>query len=155
MNHNYPCSKESFVEQLVYIDENIQELTSLYVSSTPVYERLKNFFNKYMLEVEDLIQRNRRNTIIPALPKVYIGTRVTVAYEEEDDTEEFVICFPGQTDPDAGCISFLSPVGRQLLLRNRGEKVMLKIPTGELPVIIKEITFAAPFSEEKQMTKEA
>ncbi|MGD6844629.1 GreA/GreB family elongation factor [Bacillus infantis] len=144
MNHNGLCSKESFIEQLVYIDENIQELTSLYVSSTPVYERLKNFFHLYVMEVEDLIQSNRKNTIIPSLPKVYIGTRVTVAYEDEDDTEEFLICFPGQTDPDAGCISFLSPVGRQLLLKNRGDKVMLKIPTGELPVIIKDITFAAP-----------
>ncbi|MGD6903356.1 GreA/GreB family elongation factor [Bacillus infantis] len=153
MNHNGIFSKESFVEQLVYIDENIQELTSLYVSSTPVYERLKNFFHLYVMEVEDLIQSNRRNTNIPSLSKVYIGTRVTVAYEEEDDAEEFVICFPGQTDPDEGCISFLSPVGRQLLLKNRGDKVMLKIPTGELPVIIKEITFAAPFSEGQELTK--
>nr|WP_259345542.1 GreA/GreB family elongation factor [Priestia aryabhattai] len=32
---------------------------------------------------------------------------------DNKETEQFTICFPGQSDPDKGNISFLSPVGRQ------------------------------------------
>lgn len=155
MNHNLPCKKEYFIEQMVYIDENIQELTGQYISSTPVNERLKNFYNLYTMELEDLLQANVKNNIIPSLLKVFIGTKVTVAYDDDDDTEDFVICFPGQTDPDLGFISFLSPVGRQLLLKSKNEKVLLKIPTGELPVIIKDIEFVAQFAKGLKLTKEA
>lgn len=141
MNHNNPQHKEYLVKQMVYIDENTKELTTLYVASTPVQEQVKNFFSLYLLELEELLSADPKNSLVPFLPKVYIGTRVTVLFEEESDTEDFVICFPEQSDPDSGCISFLSPVGRQLLLKKIGESVLLKIPTGDLRVRIKEISY--------------
>ena len=155
MNHNNPQHKENLVRQMVYIDEHIKELTSLYISYTPVQEQLKNFFHLYLLELEELLSADRKSSLIPFLPKVYIGTKVTVLYEEENDTEDFVICFPEQSDPDSGCISFLSPVGRQLLLKEIGEKVMLKIPTGDLPVRINEITYVGHLLSGQQNMKEA
>ncbi|MGM7721347.1 GreA/GreB family elongation factor [Metabacillus sp. Hm71] len=138
-------SKEYFAKQLNYIDENIKELTELYISSTPVQERLKHFFDRYVLEVEDLLKINQKNDVISSFPKVFIGTKVTVLYDEDNETEDYLICYPEQTDPDCGYISFLSPVGRQLLLKKIGEKVLLKIPTGDLFVTIKEISFAETF----------
>ncbi|MGQ4666868.1 GreA/GreB family elongation factor [Metabacillus halosaccharovorans] len=155
MNHNIPQHKEHLVQQMVYIDENMKELTNLYNASTPVQEQLKNFFHLYLLELEEFLSAVQKSSIIPSLPKVYIGTKVTVLFDEENDTEDFVICFPEESDPDSGCISFLSPVGRQLLLKKIGEKVMLKVPTGELPVIIKEITYVGHLFDEQQTTKEA
>lgn len=151
MNH----SKEYFVQQLVYIDENIKELTNLYISSTPVQERIKHFFSLYLLEVEELLKENQKNGFVSFFPKVYIGTKVTVLYDEDNESEDYVICFPEQSDPDNGYISFLSPVGRQLLLKNNGEKLALKIPTGELPVTIQEISYAGQYLEEIRKVKEA
>jgi transcription elongation factor GreA len=141
MNHSAIATNEFFVQQLVYIDENIKELTALYLSSTPVQERLKHFFSLYSLEVEDLIKVNHRSGANFSLPKVFIGTRVTVLYNDDNETEDYIICFPEQSDPDSGRISFLSPVGRQLLLKNIGETLSLKIPTGELMITIKEISY--------------
>lgn len=89
-------------------------------------ERINHFFNKYVLEAEDLIKNNQRNSMISCFPKVYIGTKVTLLYDEENETEGYVICFPEYSDPDSGYISFLSPVGRQLLLKNIDEKLSLK-----------------------------
>ncbi|MCM3568920.1 GreA/GreB family elongation factor [Neobacillus mesonae] len=151
MNH----SKEFFTNQLVFIEENIKDLTNLYVSSTPIQERLKHFFNLYVLEVEDLLKQNRKNLYISLFPKVYVGTKVTVLYDEEEDTEDYVICFPEQSEPDIGHISFLSPVGRQLLLKEIGEKISLTIPTGELHVTIKEISYVGDTFEFVKRTKEA
>ncbi|WP_419887852.1 GreA/GreB family elongation factor [Neobacillus niacini] len=155
MNHSLHLTKDYYVQQLNYIDDNIKELTNLYLSSTPIQERLKHFFNLYVLEVEDLLKTNKRNEIISFFPKVFIGTKVTVLYDEEDETEDYVICYPEQSDPDLGYISFLSPVGRQLLFKNLGDKVSIKIPTGELLVTIKEISFVGQLLDYERKTKEA
>ncbi|MFS0777832.1 GreA/GreB family elongation factor [Neobacillus sp. 3P2-tot-E-2] len=155
MNHSLHLTKDYYVQQLSYIDENIKELTNLYLSSTPIQERLKHFFNLYVLEVEDLLKTNKRNEIISFFPKVLIGTKVTVLYDEENETEDYVICYPEQSDPDLGYISFLSPVGRQLLFKNLGDKVSIKIPTGELLVTIKEISFVGQLIDYERKTKEA
>jgi transcription elongation factor GreA len=155
MNHSGIQNKDYFVQQLVYIDENIKELTVQYFSSTPIQERLKHFFNIFVLEVEELLNNNQLNDNISFFPKVYIGTKVTVLYDEENDTEDYVICYPEQSDPDSGYISFLSPVGRQLLFKNIGDNISLKIPTGELSVTIKEISFVGQLLGIESKTKEA
>jgi transcription elongation factor GreA len=155
MNHSLHLTKDYYVQQLNYIDENIKELTNLYLSSTPIQERLKHFFNLYVLEVEDLLTTNKRNEIISFFPKVFIGTKVTVLYDEENETEDYVICYSEQSDPDLGHISFLSPVGRQLLFKNLGDKVSLKVPTGEQLVTIKEISFVGQLIDYERKTKEA
>jgi transcription elongation factor GreA len=155
MNHSPHLTKNYYVQQLHYLDENIKELTNLYLSSTPVQERLKHFFNLYVLEVEELLKTNKRNEIISHFLKVFIGTKVTVLYDDEYETEDYVICYPEQSDPDLGYISFLSPVGRQLLFKNLGDKVSIKIPTGELLVTIKEISFVGQLLDYERKTKEA
>ncbi|WHY84215.1 GreA/GreB family elongation factor [Neobacillus novalis] len=154
MNRSYP-SKDFFSQQIVYIDENIQELTTLYFSSTPVQERMKHFFSLYLLEVDDLLQQNRKSTFISSIPKAFIGTKVTVLYDDDNETEDYTICFPEQSEPDQGLISFLSPVGRQLLLKNLGEQLSLKIPTGELQVTIKEISYVGDLFDVQERYKEA
>lgn len=155
MNHSLHHNKDFFLQQLNFIDENIKELTNLYISSTPIQERLKHFFNLYVLEVEDLLKINQRNDYISFFPKVFIGTKVTVLYDEENETEDYVICYPEQSDPDLGYISFLSPVGRQLLFKNIGEKISLNIPTGELLITIKEISYVGHLLDHEIRTKEA
>jgi transcription elongation factor GreA len=155
MNHSGYQNKDYFSQQLVYIDENIKELTDLYISSTPIQERLKHFFHLFVLEVEELLTSNQKNDMISSFPKVYIGTKVTVFYEDENETEDYVICYPEQSNPDEGYISFLSPVGRQLLFKNIGEKITLHIPTGELMVTIKEISFVGQLFELESKLKEA
>jgi transcription elongation factor GreA len=155
MNHSPRANKDFFVEQLVYIDENIKDLTSLYLSSTPLHERLKHFFSVYVLELEEFIKQNRQAGFITRIPKVFIGTKVTVLYDEDGETEDYVICFPENSDPDHGFISFLSPVGRQLLLKGIGDQISLKIPTGELRVTIKEISYIGHQFETDRKSKEA
>ncbi|MEH7106687.1 GreA/GreB family elongation factor [Bacillus sp. JJ1764] len=155
MNHSVRSNREYFLQQLGFIDENIKELTNLYLSSTPVQERMKHFFNLYALELEELLKRNHKKSIITVFPKVFIGTKVTIKYDDDDETEDYVICFPDASDPDQGLISFMSPVGRQLLLKEKGEKIALKIPSGEIAVSINEISFVGDLFEMEKKTREA
>ena len=151
MNHS--DTNEFFSRQLMMIDENIKELTNLYISSTPIQERKKHFFSLYVMEVEELLKSKKK--AFTNLPKVFIGTKVTVEYDEDGDTEDYFICFPEQSNPDMGFISFLSPVGRQLLLKKIGEQISISIPSGELRVTIKEISFVGQQIENEQRIKEA
>lgn len=81
---------EELVQQLVYIDENINQLTELYISSTPAQERMKHFFHLYVLEVEELLKIHHKKESISSFSKVYIGSKVTIRYEEDNETEEYV-----------------------------------------------------------------
>ncbi|UOE56220.1 GreA/GreB family elongation factor [Cytobacillus oceanisediminis] len=143
MNHSLEAltEKEYFIKQLTFIDENYQDLNSLYVSSTPLKERKNDFLSIYVSEVEQYIARCNQVPAEPPLRKVLIGTKVTVLLNGEDDREDYHICLPDQSDPDNGCISFLSPVGRQLLLKNMGEQTSLIIPSGQLDVVIENISY--------------
>ncbi|MFT9846251.1 GreA/GreB family elongation factor [Aneurinibacillus sp. REN35] len=142
MNHSltyYPLRK-SLIKQLIYIEENTTELLDLYVSSTMVHDRDFNFFKRYVAEVEAFLSDDEKSTY-PALSKVFIGCQVAVLFKEDNYIEHFTICFPEQSDPTRGYISFLSPVGRQLLLHALDEEMVLVTPGGETNITITKIEF--------------
>jgi len=72
---------------------------------------------------------------------VFIGSQVSVVFEEDNFEDQFTIGFPEQSDPDRGYISVLSPLGRQLLLRSIDEVVPVSTPNGETRVVIRRIDF--------------
>jgi transcription elongation factor GreA len=116
------------------------ELLDLYVSSTFVHDRDFNFFKRYIAEVEEFLSGSENSTY-PSLSKVFIGSQVALLYKEDNYVEHFTICFPEKSDPARGYISFLSPVGRQLLLHSLNEEIVLLTPGGETRVVIKKIEF--------------
>ncbi|WP_079507513.1 GreA/GreB family elongation factor [Mesobacillus jeotgali] len=134
-------TKETFLKQLVFIEENFNELNNMYLYSTPIQERVKNFLSLYISELESYIKDGGWNG---PLSKVFIGTKVTVQFkdESETETEDYIISLPDQSDPDANRISFLSPVGRQLLLKNVGDEISLVVPNGTVSLSIKRISFS-------------
>lgn len=141
MNHSYNHPlRTGLLKQLVFIDENRTTLLNQYLSSAPAEEKNPKFFEQYVSEIENVIS-HLGNRMAASLDKVYIGSQVAVLYEEDQFIDHFTICFPEQSNPDRGCISFLSPVGNQLLLRGLEERVVLNTPAGETSVVIKDIQF--------------
>ncbi len=69
---------------------------------------------------------------------VTIGTTVTVT--GEDGEESFMIVGSAEAKPAAGRISNESPVGRALLGRKKGEKVVVKVPAGDFTYKILKIS---------------
>jgi len=68
---------------------------------------------------------------------VQIGSMVTV--DSEDGKETFTIVGSAEAKPAAGRISNESPVGRALLGRRKGDKVVVKAPTGDFSYTITDI----------------
>ena len=60
---------------------------------------------------------------------VQIGS--TVAVESPDGAERFTIVGSAEAKPAEGRISNESPVGRALLGKKKGEKVVVKVPAGD------------------------
>ena len=69
---------------------------------------------------------------------VQIGS--TVSVESEDGKETFTIVGSAEAKPAEGRISNESPVGRSLLGRKKGEKVVVKVPAGDFTYKITSIT---------------
>lgn len=69
---------------------------------------------------------------------VQIGS--TVAVESDDGKESFTIVGSTEARPTEGRISNESPVGRALLGKKKGEKVVVKVPAGDFTYKIVSIS---------------
>jgi transcription elongation factor GreA len=71
--------------------------------------------------------------------EVGLGSRVTVIEEGEDEPETYVIVGAAESDPTGGRISNESPIGKALLARKVGERVVVRVPVGEIVLKITAI----------------
>ena len=105
------------------------------------YEEAKNeqaFVEGRIQALEALI---KNATIIDenhSTDHVQIGS--TVKVESPDGAESFTIVGSTEARPSEGRISNESPVGRALLGRKKGEKVVVKVPAGDFTYKIVSIS---------------
>ena len=59
-----------------------------------------------------------------------LGTRVTVKDLGTGDKDAYILVGPDESDPAAGRISMVSPLGRAFLGHKKGEKVTAALPAG-------------------------
>ena len=71
---------------------------------------------------------------------VSIGTKVTIEYVEDDDTEEYSIVGVKEADPFNNKISNESPIARAILGRKIGDIVSVDSPNGKYEVKLVAIT---------------
>ncbi|CAM3484503.1 GreA/GreB family elongation factor [Marinicrinis lubricantis] len=140
MNHSYlHTSKAQLLNQLVYFDEEKIYFIEHYFPH-PSTERFdfEQLLTAYCKELERLVS-NLDEELLHA--QVLIGSQVKLRYLDDGFTESFSIVFPQQARPDAQIISFLSPIGKQLLLSRVGEIREIDVPSGTIQVSIEEIRF--------------
>ncbi len=105
------------------------------------------FIESRIAELSDLL--TRAQVVDPSKfphDKVRFGSTVTL--EDMDSEEKFTYTIVGSTesDPNAGLISYHSPLSRHLLGKEEGDEVIVKLPVGEkeyeiLGICYKEINF--------------
>jgi transcription elongation factor GreB len=72
--------------------------------------------------------------------RVAFGAHVTVA-EEGTGERTYRIVGVDESDPEAGTISWISPLARALNLRSVGDIVTLKLPAGEKKMVVLAIAY--------------
>ncbi len=102
------------------------------LSENAEYEDAKNeqaFVEGRIQTLEALIKNATIIAENTATDHVQIGS--TVEVESPDGTETFTIVGSAEAKPTEGRISNESPVGRALLGRKKGDKVLVRVPAGD------------------------
>jgi transcription elongation factor GreA len=73
---------------------------------------------------------------------VVIGTLVQLKNESRNEEEAFSILGPWDVDLDQGIISYLSPVGRGLLGKQKGTRTRIELPEGSVDYTLMDIGIA-------------
>lgn len=89
-----------------------------------------------IVEIEELLRQGNVQKVRKH-GTVDVGSQVTV--EIEGGSEVFVIVNPYEIDPLTGKISYESPVGKALMKRKPGDKVMVTLPHNTLEFVIVKV----------------
>jgi len=110
------------------------------LSENAEYEDAKNeqaFVEGRIQALESMIKNATLIDEHTSTDHVQVGSKVTVAIDGESET--FTIVGSAEAKPADGRISNESPVGRALLGRRKGEKVVVRVPAGDFSYTITEI----------------
>jgi transcription elongation factor GreA len=146
---NKQTRKEFVLSQLVRLEECRNELLAAYFPSEDqerARQAMEHWLDRYIRMAETLASQDSLS-LEKEIPIVLIGCSVDVEYldPEKPQLETYTVCFPDEADPASGFISFLSPIGQQLLLTSLNQKVSLMTPDGDLQAVIKTISIPSSF----------
>jgi len=142
MSHSYALqgTKSQLIGQLVFFDdEKAQFLDQYYPDNNQKRALVERVLSEYASTLEKMLPDLNESVLKST---ALIGSKVTLRYLDDNTTETFTIVFPGKADPDRNMVSFLSPIGFQLLLTRAGERCKLAVPGGELAVLVEKIEYA-------------
>ncbi|MBC7346645.1 MAG: GreA/GreB family elongation factor [Clostridia bacterium] len=132
---------ENLVKHLVEVEEQKDKLLGEYFQE-PSKERdeLEKLIDNYIKHIESLIkQANKSDTAGASLPFVTIGSEVEIQDLSTQEVHRFRLVAPFSTSVGGGDISYISPVGKALLLKRVGDEVTVNAPAGVFRYKIKSI----------------
>lgn len=104
-------------------------------------ERLA-FIDARLAELSELL--TNANVIDPSKlshDRVGFGSTVKLLDIEEDEEIEYTIVGASESSPEHGLISYNTPLARQLLGKEEGDEVTVKLPKGEIDFEILEVYY--------------
>ncbi len=135
---------ENLVKQLVDIEEGKNQLLNeYYPEPTPERREFEKTLDSYILNVDKLVKSacvsEESEESEEIFPFVTIGCQVEVEDIESEEKYIFRIVTPFESTVEKGDISYLSPMGKSLLMKKSGEKTEVKAPGGTFCYKIKTI----------------
>lgn len=134
---------EKLITHLVKIEEEKKFILQDYFPGALKERReIEDLLNNYIAEIESLIANNIEvaENADNRLPFVTIYSEVQVQDVDTFETCHYHILPPLQNSGENNA-SFLSPVGKSLLLSSVGDKVLIETPGGILSYRIQSIKF--------------
>ena len=146
MNLQQTNIRETLVSKLSFFDEQLTLFLDRYLPASDdvrvARERrnTKAFIERYMFKLENFLQQNSGSGDRICPDFAFIGSTVTVLYDD-GQRESYTLCFPEDSDPDNDCISFISPLGSQLLMAVKGSQVTIVTPGQITNVTITDVSY--------------
>lgn len=144
MAKNFEVSEDIFenlVKHLVEVEEQKGKLLDEYFP-VPSKERdeLKKLLDCYIKHIELFIKQARKlETECASLPFVIVGSEVEIQDLSTQEVHHFRLVAPFSMSIGGGDMSFISPVGKALLLKKVGDEVTVNAPAGVFLYKIKSI----------------
>jgi transcription elongation factor GreA len=136
--------REFFVRQLIMFDDERARFLDAYF---PDFGNGRSQADQQLSEYTQVLRQQLADGEEGWCGKVLIGSRVLISYLDDMSTDTLTIVSPHHAvlpeDGSGECpVSFLSPMGKQLLMKPCGELVHVQTPSGRLPVRIEQITLS-------------
>ncbi|MCU6797074.1 GreA/GreB family elongation factor [Paenibacillus sp. WQ 127069] len=132
-------SRLQLINQLVYFDEEKTNFLNHYFPENnhkrSAFERILSDYTSTLEKIVADLNEDRLNSV------ALIGSRLELRYVNDDWIESFTIVFPQHADPNHNLISFLSPMGIQLLMSQINETYQLAVPSGVISVKVEDIKY--------------
>lgn len=141
MNHSVILqgSNTQLVNQLLFFDEEKQSFLKRYIpNDSKERNKVDQVLSIYTASLEKVIGESSQESLNSM---VLIGSQVTLCYEEDGYQEQYTVVFPHMTDSSKNWISFLSPIGLQLLMTRMDEVYEFIVPSGPIEVKIKSVKY--------------
>ncbi|MBP1996328.1 GreA/GreB family elongation factor [Paenibacillus eucommiae] len=142
MNHSISLHelREQVVYQLIVLGEEKNHFLDAYF---PMHGKDRTHMDQFLSTYTRTVEEQLALTDLEVPAVVLIGSLVRITYLDDQSTDDYTIVYPNDADPEENRISFLSPVGRQLLLKKAGDTLTIATPSGTLQVRIESIRAAA------------
>ncbi|KNF07856.1 transcription elongation factor [Gottschalkia purinilytica] len=125
------------------LEEKNKILEEYFYDMTSDRFEFENLIHDYIAKIEDYMSKCKAEDLDDVCPFVLINSIVEVEEVGTDFSERFHIVSPltveNSLNPDYA--SYLSPIGKALLLKKVGENVSVDTPVGSIQYIIKSIEF--------------
>ena len=130
--------RSNLIRQMVYFDEQLTELLIKVFPQISERNKIGARIEHYRQGVSEILAGT-----YPGEPEqiVLIGAHVTIQYENDNQAEKYTIVLPDHANIDEGCISFVSPLGSQLLLSQVGDSVCIESPSDSYTVKVGDVAY--------------
>lgn len=149
MNHSllHQSSHTQLIRQLLFFDEERNGFLNAYFPGNSKHKRhAEELISRYCAVLEQLLSDFNDEELNY---RVLIGSRLNLHDLEHGTSDSFTLVFPAHTDPLEGKISWLSPLGMQLLMAEARQDYNLEVPSGILRVRLDSIRFEGGEVERK------
>ncbi len=132
---------ENLVKHLVEIEEGKKKLIEKYfLDPSKERDEIEQLIDDYIKRIEQLIKNAKKSqTADNNVPFVTIDSEVEVQDLADQEVFKYRIVSPFHSNVREGDISYLSPVGKSLLLKKVGDEVKVNAPGGIFHYKIKSI----------------
>jgi len=132
---------ETLIKHLVNIEEKKRNIIDYYFPHfSKEREEFEKYFEEYIRQIDQLIRKSvKGQTACDNLPFVTIGSEIKVEELTEHKIYMFRLVSPFDENIGMDDVSFLSPVGKSLLLKRIDDEVTVNVPDGIFNYKIKSI----------------
>lgn len=136
-------TRKHLISQLAFFDEQFAIFLDTYFHDfNRDRQQMDDLIRKYIKKLESILGEDDHALETHLNSVVLLGSSVKLTFVEDGFSELYTVVYPTEADPDKNRISFLSPIGKHLLLANVNDELEIDGPAGKYEVKVEEIKYS-------------